>query len=143
MGGPGTLSPQESARAPRYESVGLSWQTGNSSGLPKQNQGQALKPMTWPLFDGTMREREWIANPALFPKELTKITPELTDPLSRSKQLTEQRVIPLLNAYPWLLALLFALLAIEQLIVRLAPEKSVKKIRQNNQHQQAGEPEVR
>ncbi|MFZ9521305.1 MAG: hypothetical protein ACO3A4_12590 [Silvanigrellaceae bacterium] len=117
----GGSTAQETARAPRYESVGLAWQTNETSGLPKQGSNQVVKPMIWPMFDGTMREREWIANPALFPVELTKFAAQTSEPLSRPDQLREQRVIPLLNAYPWLLALLFALLAIEQLIVRLSP----------------------
>ncbi len=107
----------ELARAPRFEPVGLRWQAPSTEGLPRINQAQ--KPLVWPVFDGTMREREEYSNPALFPAELSVMSPEFSKSLSRSEEVRDLRVVPLLKAYPWLLALALLLLALEQLLTRL------------------------
>jgi hypothetical protein len=112
----------ELARPPRYESVGLNWQTSAAERLPRLQQGQ--KNLVWPIFEGTSRERENYSNPALYPAELTTITPEFSKSLNQSQELKEVRLLPILKAYPWLMALILVLLAVEQLISRLAVGQS-------------------
>jgi hypothetical protein len=109
--------PADAARPPRFEQVGLSWQTSAAESLPRLQQGQ--RPLVWPVFDGTSRERENYTNPALFPAELTTITPEFSKSLSLKQEAKDIRLLPLLKAYPWLLALILFLLAFEQLLSRL------------------------
>lgn len=109
---------RELTRAPNFETVGLQWQPPAGESV-KSAQADGQRLLVWPVFDGTMRQRENLRNPVLFPEELTKISADFSKSLARTEEIREQRVVPLLSAYPWLLALALALLAAEQLISRL------------------------
>jgi hypothetical protein len=109
----------EASRGPKYEPAGLNWQTPQS-GL---GGGTATAPrslLTWPLLEGSTRMRENLGNPTLFPPQLSKNTQEFSSSLVKMDSLRENRTVPLLDAYPWLMALALALLAIEQLLGRLS-----------------------
>ena len=120
---PATAS-SDLTRAPRYESVGLNWQMSAAETLPRLQQGQ--RPLVWPVFDGTSRDRENFTNPALFPSELTTITPEFAKSLAQVQEAKDVRLLPILRAYPWLLALILLLLAVEQLMSRLAGAQTAR-----------------
>ena len=108
---------QEFSRAPRFEPTGLAWQV--NEGSLGSVSGHASRPMTWPISDGTMRSRETQPNPTLFPAKLFKTSKEFSSSLAKVDEFREHRTIPLLEAYPWLMACALALLAVEQLLGRL------------------------
>jgi hypothetical protein len=116
----GRLADQELSRAPAFESIGLGWRTAEFAGFASGSQNQAPKPLVWPLFEGTMREREGLANPTLIPAKMSEAPAEFSKFFRDAEEFKERQNIPLLSAFPWILAFVFALLAVEQLLTRLA-----------------------
>lgn len=109
----------EASRGPKYEQTGLNWQM-NSSALGGSSATAPRTLLTWPILEGTAKNREILQNPTLFPPELLQSTKEFATSLAKMDSLRENRTVPLLEAYPWLMALALALLALEQLLGRLA-----------------------
>lgn len=105
------------ARGPRFESAGLAWQMAEKNLTP--GASHSPRPLVWPIFEGTTRTRELLPNPTLYPASLLKSANEFTAALTKVDEFKEHRIIPLLEAYPWLMALALLLLALEQLLGRL------------------------
>jgi hypothetical protein len=119
----GIFPDTDQALAPRFEPIGLNWQISEVSlGTAPAHTPRAL---VWPLLEGTSRAREMLPNPVLFPPELYSTSQDFAASLKKFNEFREQRMIPLLEAYPWLLALALALLALEQLLGRLQPSHFV------------------
>ncbi|MBM3381611.1 MAG: hypothetical protein FJY29_04130 [Betaproteobacteria bacterium] len=113
----GILPGSDATLAPRFEPLGLNWQMSEASlGAPA---GHTPRALVWPVLEGTSRTRETLPNPTLFPQELFKASGDFVSSLKKINEFREQRMIPILEAYPWLLALALALLALEQLLGRL------------------------
>ena len=112
------VPPPDMARGPRFEAAGLSWQMADSN-LPIAASAHSPKPLVWPVLEGTTRLREAIPNPILYPPELQKSSAAFSSAFTKIENLKEYRIIPILEAYPWLMALALALLAMEQLLGRL------------------------
>jgi hypothetical protein len=73
------------------------------------------RTLEWPLFQGTAGSSELLPNPVLF-AQFSKLTP--TPAASSGKSLApNSRRVPLLQAFPWILAALLALLFLERLLV--------------------------
>ncbi|NBO38452.1 hypothetical protein EBU99_07695 [bacterium] len=115
----------ESNRAPRFESTGLVWQSSEST-LSGSTSSAGSKMLVWPILEGSTRSREVLANPTLFSFELLKISKEFVNSFTKVDEFKEHRIIPLLEAYPWLMALALAFLAVEQLIGRLRPRAALE-----------------
>lgn len=113
--GPG----RDQTRAPTFTSVGLTWQAVGEGSATNGSNSSVNKQLVWPIFEGTMREREDFHNPALFSGDFTQLTKDWAKSLAQTENIKEHRPIPLLNAYPWLLALVLFLFALEQLLGRL------------------------
>jgi hypothetical protein len=119
----GLLPGNDAALAPRFESLGLNWQMSEAAlGKPT---GHTPRALAWPVLEGTSRTREMLPNPILFPPGLFKSSPDFVASLKKTNEFKEQRMIPLLEAYPWLLALALALLALEQLLGRLQSARPI------------------
>jgi hypothetical protein len=74
----------------------------------------------WPLFPGTARSRELLANPLLFRGFETLAADNGESTKETSAKRTASRPVPLLEAYPWLLAATLGLLFLERLLVHAA-----------------------
>jgi hypothetical protein len=75
------------------------------------------RPTTWPVFSGSTREREHLPNPAVF-AGVTALGQHKNVNASAASFHTAERV-PLLTAWPFLLALALALLALEQFLTHI------------------------
>lgn len=98
-------------------------------GLPPRFEDVSLRiasrddPVTrtfeWPVFPGTTRGNERFANPLLFKAfETLENTPK-AGTLTNTAAGVTPRPVPLLEAYPWLLACLLGLLLLERLLVHV------------------------
>jgi hypothetical protein len=82
-----------------------------------RNSLQSRKAVTWPVLGGKGGEHWRFSNPVVFEgvKELS--TPAKSDADLRARRTRE--FVPLLDVYPFLLALLLGLLALEQYLVHV------------------------
>lgn len=105
-----SVTSQDSNLRPQWENLAL-------FSSAAQNTDGFKKFLRWPIFSGTAKMRETQSNPFLF-ESVPKVRQK---PLEREAAfaglLMQKR--PLLEAYPWLLALALGLLACEQFLVRI------------------------
>lgn len=102
-----------------FQRSGLDWLTADSATAGQG--GTATAPLSWPVIEGTARAAERLKNPILFPERLLEAEPEFFAAVKVLNGYKDRRTIPLIEAFPWLMALALLLLAIEQLIGRLSP----------------------
>jgi hypothetical protein len=107
----------------RFQRAGLDWLTAESAG--SQREAAANAPVSWPVFEGTMRTGESLKNPLLFPEKLRKPDASFVAAVKALKGYSERQTTPLLQAYPWLMALALLFVTIEQLLSRLAPRSNM------------------
>lgn len=113
-------------RAPEllFQQAGLNWLTAESAG--SERQAAATAPLSWPVIEGTSRAGEQLKNPVLFPENLSIAGNNFFAAVKVLKGYNDRQTIPLLQAYPWLMALALFLLALEQLLSRLAPREELR-----------------
>ena len=107
----------------RFQHAGLDWLTAESAGTPRETV--AASPLSWPVFEGTMRAGETLKNPTLFPVKLLNPDGSFVAAVKVLKGFSERQTTPLLLAYPWLMALALFLVTLEQLLSRIAPRSTM------------------
>lgn len=106
----------------RFQRAGLDWLAAESAASSKMTTGAGT--LTWPVINGTLRDSEQLKNPVLFPDNVQKAEGSFFAAVKILSGYKDRQTIPLLEAYPWLMAFALFLLAIEQLIGRMAPRSS-------------------
>lgn len=104
-----------------FQRSGLDWLTADSA--TSGTGGAATAPLAWPVIESTARAGEKLKNPILFPERLLQAKPEFFAAVKVLSGYKDRRAIPLIEAFPWLMALTLAIVALEQLIGRLAPAR--------------------
>ena len=85
------------------------------------SEANLLKYGTWPVFPANAKSQETKENPFLF-EGIPELSEKNAD-LSKDVYVVSKKV-PLLNAYPWILALALLLLGIEQFLARILWRKN-------------------
>ncbi len=81
----------------------------------KGDPSPVKRPGIWPLFNGTSKQSESIPNPIVF-KDIPSFSNGTSLTSVQQNASHSQQEVPLLKAYPWLLALLLCLFALEQFL---------------------------
>jgi len=108
----------------QFQRAGLDWLTAESA-VADRDAAVAM-PVSWPVFEGTMRAGEQLKNPSLFPEKLYLADGSFNAAVKVLKGYSERQTTPLIQAYPWLMALALFLITLEQLLSRLAPQSAAR-----------------